>query len=131
MENKHGITLEQTSVLLWIKALNDFTDVDNAQDTLGIKLNKFDVESADFERADFICGIEALCKLGVLKQNEEEQEIELTMAGKSVLNALSTIKCLSDEAIHKILNGTINMVEFVKEHGIEIMSVVSGILIKF
>lgn len=131
MAKNQEITLEQTSVLLWVKALYDFTDANAPDDTLDVKINKLDVESIGFEREAFEKGLTELCDIGILRQSEAEQEIELTMLGKAVMTALSTVKCLPDETIQKILNGTINTVEFVKEHGAEILNVVTLVFMQF
>lgn len=125
------ITLEQTSILLWIKALNDFTEADTPDDTLDVKINKLDVESIGLERETFEKGLHDLCEMEILRQSEAEQEIELTMLGKAVMAALSTMKCLPDETVQKILNGTINTIEFVKEHRTEILNVITLVFMQF
>lgn len=124
------LTVEEVSILLWIKALNDFTDPDIPEDTLDSKINKFEVESAGIEREVFEKGIEAICELGILRESGSEPEIELTTQGKAVLTALSTIKGLSDESVQKILTGTINVIKFAKEHKEEIFTIITICLSK-
>ena len=123
-------TLNQVSVLMWVKALNDFENPDCPNDTLDDKIEKFDNETANIDIDTFKDGLEKMCSIGVLELSGEEQVYQLTTNGKALMAALSAAKGFSDETMKKILNGTIKMVDFVKEHKSEILSIILTIIFK-
>ena len=123
-------TLNQVSVLMWVKALNDFKNPDCPNDTLDDKIEKFDNETANIDIDTFKDGLEKMCSIGVLELSGEEQVYQLTANGKALMAALSAAKGFSDETMKKILNGTIKMVDFVKEHKSEILSIILTIIFK-
>lgn len=65
-----------------------------------------------------------MCSMNILEGitgSEEETVYELTTNGKALMTALSAIKNLTDETIKKIVNGSIRVIDFVKEHDSEII----------
>lgn len=127
---KQHLTTEETAILLCVKALNDFKNPDYPEDTLDEKIKKFDSTSDNIGVENFKAGLKKLESMEVLESVELEDDkygYALTAKGKVVMNALSAIKGFSDETVQKIVNRAINVSAFVKEHGLEIIGILSNI----
>ena len=117
------LTVEEVSVILWIKALYDFKNPNCPNDTLDDKLKKFDFTTANLYREDYENGIAALIDLGALVIDAEDNVAKLTTKGNLLMVSLSAIKDFSDETVKNIMNGSIIVSDFVVEHRKEIGSI--------
>ena len=128
------LTDNEIMALVWIKCLNEFEDADCPEDELYEKVRKFDVTDIGMDDEEFVAALKGLAQLGVITYEEDIFEIYdnepkciLTEHGEKVIDALTPIMKMSDNAIKNIINGTISVAEFVKKYGKDIIN----ILIKF
>lgn len=124
------LTQEEVVVLLCVKALNDFKDLECPNDTLDTKINKFDYTSEDgMYKETFIDGLKKLETLGIIhiQLEDEDSYYVLTAKGKVTMKALSAIKGFTDETVQKIVNGTISVLDFTKEHWLDILTILSNL----
>lgn len=122
------LTVEQVSVLLWVKALEDYRNEKHPEETLDEMIQQFDLTSIDMSDEEFMDGLDALQSIGVIDKKGEEQIYELTKSGEKLMIALSAVKGFSDETVQKIFNGTIRARDFVLEHKDEIFSIFTKII---
>lgn len=135
------LTLEQVKTLVWVAVLNEF---EYEGLPLGEKIAKFDYTALDMKMEEYVVCLEYLCKIGVFKPVQEdeptvtlespfydgpEDEIpcyELTKKGKFVTAAVLKITGKKkDETMKCIINGTIVIGNFVKEHWTDIINIVA------
>lgn len=120
-------TLSEINVIMWLKALYDFVNPDFPNDTFDDKMMKFRYKTADIETEDLQSVLEKLMNQGIVDLSTGR--CEFTLKGITIMKALSAIKDLSDKTIQAIVNGTIDVTEYVKEHLIDILEILGATLI--
>lgn len=128
MGTQQELTTEQISVLLWIKALNDFKDADCPDDTLDDKIMKFDLISAGISSECFKDSMQAFENMEIISIDDEDQVYRLTTKGKALMVGMSAIKNFSDETVKNLFNGSVKAIDFAKEHKSEIIGLVFTVL---
>lgn len=126
MENER-YTLSEINVIMYLKALYDFVDPNFSKDTFDDKMKKFRYQTADITTEDLQAVLEKLMNKGIIDLSTEKCVI--LNKGEVMMKALTKLESLSDKKVHAILNGTIAVTEFVKEHLVEILAILGATLI--
>lgn len=129
MEKQQDFTEAQVSILLWLKALDDFES--SACKTFNEKYNAFEeVDGTGYTGTEYMELVDFWAGRGILK--EEEKGYSLTETGKKLFKKLDEMEGRSDEEVRKKLNDIRNVKEkmdeikeFIKDHLPEILTAIS------
>lgn len=129
MNKEQLITDKEMVALMIVKTLYDFESPLSPEDTLNDKIEKFifDEDDEGITFKEYEDGLKKLDKLGIFDISNEE-EYELTIKGRALMGALSAMEKLTDDVKRKIMNGTIKVIDFIKENKSEILSIVVTVL---
>lgn len=102
MGTQQQLTEDQITVLIWLKALDDFKEGSFAKSEFSEKYRAFEaVEDTGYSREEFESSVEFWVKNNVLEENEDE-ELSISKQGKKLF------KLLEDEQNAKIISDFLN-----------------------
>lgn len=103
-QQQQGLTENHVSVLLWIKALNDFKGEGYENSTFNEKYVAFEnVEDTGIEVEEFVDCMNFWIENKILKRNNEADELSLTEQGEKLFTLIDTKGIQSDEEVKAIL----------------------------
>lgn len=105
MDTLHNELAEKRiSVLLWLKALNDFKGEGYEDSTFGEKYVAFEnVEDTGIEVDEFVACVDFWIKNKVLKRNRRTGKLSITRRGKKLFKSIDNNGIQSDEEVRAIL----------------------------
>lgn len=131
MGAQQKLTAEQVSILLWIKALNDFKGEGFEDSTFDEKFQAFEaVEDTGFSREEYDTYIDFWIKNKVLEENAQTHELTITAQGKRLFELIESEGVKSDDEVKAILIfGKVmitlkKIVDCVKNHPQEVISII-------
>lgn len=114
-QKQQGLTENQVSVLLWLKALNDFKGEGYEDSTFNEKYVAFEnVEDTGIEVEEFVNCVDFWIENKVLKRDSESDELSLTEQGEKLFTLIDAKGIQSDEEVKAILEIAQNLAK-VKE----------------
>lgn len=132
MATQQELTTKQVSILLWIKALNDFKGEGFEDSTFDEKFHAFEaVEDTGFSREEYDTYVDFWIENKVLEENAKTNELSITKQGKRLFELIESEGAKSDDEIKAVLNSgkkqtTLDrIVECVRKHPQEIIGIVS------
>ena len=116
-------TLQEVNIIMWLKALYDFDDPNFTDDTFDDKMMRFRYMTTGIKTDDLKNVLDKLMDKEIIDLSTEK--CLFTVKGKAMMNALGAIKGWSDVNIQAIMNGTVALSKFVKEHFPEIVTIIA------
>lgn len=134
MEKQKEFTEAQISILLWLKALDDFKEGSCKDKTFTEKYNEFEeVDAIGFTSKEYMDTVDFWVGCGILK--DEEVGYSISEKGKELFKKLDEMQGMEDEVIRKKLNNIKNITEmmyatkeFIKGHYPEIIKILLDVV---
>lgn len=104
MGTQQQLTTEQVSILLWLKALNDFKGEEFENSSFNDKYDAFEaVESAGFSREEYDKHVDFWIKNKVIKEKSKTQELSISKKGQKLFELINAEGEKSDSEIKEVL----------------------------
>lgn len=137
MSMQQSLSVNQISILLWIKALNEFKGEGFEDATFDQKFVAFEaVEDTGFTRAEYDENIGFWIKNGVIEEDEITHEYTISAKGEELFNHLDKMSNYKDETIANMFNLVLKLkdlrsiLDCVKKHPQEVMMGI-GLVLQF
>ena len=129
---QQALTTEQVSILLWLKAIDDFKGEGYETATFNEKYDAFEaVEDTGFTREEYDSYVGFWKRNGIIDEDKHTQEYSISKKGKKLFKQLDEMKESSDKEIADTLNNLSKASDlsaihtFVKNHPQEILLIIS------
>lgn len=123
METSKLLSENQVSVLLWLKALNDFKGEGFENASFNEKFQAFEaVENTGINRKEYEDIVDFWVASGVFKEKKRVYEISLTKKGEALFEIIDNMEKDSDKEVRDALNELKNkntlesIIEYVKQN---------------
>lgn len=130
MSTEMKLTENEVKVLVYVKLLEETQLEDCPNYTVGQKLEAYGNEPLDdIDGDEFNAILDKFCSFGIMQVDDVNNLYELTETGKEKLKELPLHNIFSDGAIKTIWNMKEWSKAFLQEHGKDIISVVSKMIL--
>lgn len=131
MGTQQALTTEQVSVLLWLKALNDFKGEGFENSSFDEKYQAFEaVEDIGFTWEEYESYVDFWIKNKVIKESSKTHELSITKQGQKLFELINAEGEKSDAEIKEVLQADLEktlidkFINCVKEHPQEVIGII-------
>lgn len=131
MGTQQALTTEQVSILLWLKALDDFKGEGFENSSFDEKYHAFEaVEDTGFSREEYDNHVEFWINNKVIEVNSETQELSITKQGQKLFELIDAEGDKSDAEIKEVLQADLSktpidkVISCVKAHPQDVIGII-------
>lgn len=131
MNKTQTITAEQVSILLWLKALDDFKGEGFENSSFDEKYQAFEaVEDTGFSREEYNNYVDFWINNKVIEENSDTQELSITKQGQKLFELIDAEGDKRDAEIKEVLQADLSktpidkVISCVKAHSQEVIGII-------
>lgn len=128
---KRQLSVSEVSVLLWLKALDEFNSEGYENASFDKKFEAFvAVEAAGFTREEYDKNVGFWIKQGIIDVKKDTNEYLISKKGKKLFEQIDKLKDADDEEVRETVNNILSLslsdkiINYVKAHPQEVIGVI-------